>query len=401
MDRSDFMKLKRILSAICAGAIFCTTLAACSSDETSKDGENNMNSSTDLANVVLDSKNAKQLGRTEIIDDVVWCAYSGTGVEFSYKGPALDITIQGDGAAYTGSGNEARVAVYLDGQRVIDEAINESEKVLNVITEDTGDKEVVVSVVKLSETAMSTIGIAPLDLSDGGEVKPTAAKERKIEFVGDSITCGYGVDDEDRDHHFSTLTEDVTKAYAYKTAKLLDADYSMVSISGYGIISGYTSNPNQKTDQRLPDYYTKLGFSYNKFANTTAPQDIEWDFSKYTPDVVVINLGTNDDSYVKGDSDKKQEYIDGYRAFLETVREKNPDAEIFCTLGLMGQGLCSAVEEMLYYYKDETGDEKVHFIQLDVQDASLGYAADWHPVEANHETAANKVAEEIKTVMGW
>lgn len=395
------MKLKKLLSAACAAVVLCGCLAGCGADEKS-DGESNMDKTNDKSSVVLSAENAKQLGRTEVIDGTVWCAFSGTGVEFSYKGPALDVTIQGDGAAFEGSGNEARVAVYVNGERTIDEAVNSAEKVLNVITEDTGDSEVTVSIVKLSETAMSTIGISPLDLSNGGEVKPTAAKERKIEFIGDSITCGYGVDDEDKDHHFSTLTEDVTKAYAYKTAQALDADYSMVSISGYGIISGYTSDPSKKvSEQTIPQYYTKLGFSYNKFANTTAPQDIEWDFSKFTPDVVVINLGTNDDSYTKGDSAKMQEYIDGYRAFLETVREKNPDAEIFCTLGLMGQGLCSAVEEMLYYYQQDTGDEKVHFVKLDVQDASLGYAADWHPVEANHEKAAETLTAEIKSVMGW
>lgn len=49
-----------------------------------------------------------------------------------------------------------------------------------------------------------------------------------MEFIGDSITCGYGVDDPDKEHHFKTATEDVTKAYAYKTALALNADYSMV-----------------------------------------------------------------------------------------------------------------------------------------------------------------------------
>lgn len=64
----------------------------------------------------------------------------------------------------------------------------------------------------------------------------------------DSITCGYGVDDEDRSHQFSTKTEDATKAYAYKTAQLLNADYSLVSYSGHGVVLGYTTR--EKRQQR-------------------------------------------------------------------------------------------------------------------------------------------------------
>ena len=55
--------------------------------------------------------------------------------------------------------------------------------------------------------------------------------ERAIEFIGDSITCGYGVDDEVAEHHFATGTEDTTRAYALRTARKLGVDYSLVSLS--------------------------------------------------------------------------------------------------------------------------------------------------------------------------
>ena len=60
-----------------------------------------------------------------------------------------------------------------------------------------------------------------------GSAETLPEKPLKIEVIGDSITCGYGVDDEDENHQFTTATEDVTKAYAYKTAKALDAEYSI------------------------------------------------------------------------------------------------------------------------------------------------------------------------------
>ncbi|MBQ8883728.1 MAG: SGNH/GDSL hydrolase family protein [Oscillospiraceae bacterium] len=248
---------------------------------------------------------------------------------------------------------------------------------------------------------MSTVGVKPIAVADGEKITPAESKTHKIEFVGDSITCGYGVDDEVKEHHFSTTTEDVTKAYAYKTAQKLNADYSMVSISGYGIISGYTGNGQKVPQQTLPQYYTKLGFSYNKFADSVAPDSVEWDFENYKPEVIVINLGTNDNSYVGGKADRKEEYVNEYMNFVKTVREKNPDAEIFCVLGLMGTELYTAIEGMVFDYSRETGDEKIHSFKLPVQDAANGYAADWHPVEKNHEIAAQAMADEIAKVMGW
>lgn len=390
------MKLKKIVALLCCVALGCSCLTACGKDDSSKKTEGEK----EMGPVVLNNENVKLVGRTHLIDDTLWLAFSGTGAEFEYEGKKLDITFVGDASYGGGADNQARVAVYVDGARVVDEMINEAEKTVTAF-ENSEAKKVKVQIVKLSETAMSTVGVKAITIGEGETITPVAEKEYKIEFIGDSITCGYGVDDEVKEHHFSTTTEDVTKAYAYKTAQKLNADYSMVSISGYGIISGYTGNGTKVSEQTLPQYYTKLGFSYNQFADSVAPASVEWNFENYKPDVIVINLGTNDNSYVGSKADRKQEYYDGYMAFLKEVRAKNPDAEIFCVLGLMGSQLYPQIEEMVFNYTTETGDKDVHAFKLPTQDAANGYAADWHPVEANHEIAAQAMADEIAKVMGW
>lgn len=121
-------------------------------------------------------------------------------------------------------------------------------------------------------------------------------KKYLIEFVGDSITCGYGVDAKDQNENFKTLTENFSKTYAYLAAQALDADYSVVAFSGHGIISGYSGDGTKNAEGTLPKYYTKLG------RNENYPGD--WDFENHQPDFVVINLGTNDNTYVKGDETK-------------------------------------------------------------------------------------------------
>lgn len=353
--------------------------------------------------VELDGTTVKLLGRTQkLLDKNLLCAYSGSGVEFDFTGRHLEVELLGDASAREGNEeNCARVAIYLDDVRVEDMILT---KKLNKVTlvDEQEMTQVRVRIVKLSETAQSVFAIRPIKLLGDEGIVPTPRKAHKIEFIGDSITCGYGVDDEVASHHFSTVTEDATKAYAYKTAQLLDADYSLVSISGYGIISGYTDDPSKKSDgQVMGEYYEKLGNSYSGYNGSIFPQLISWDFSRFVPEVIVINLGTNDASYCGSDEEKQQEYVDGYVAFLGQVRQNNPDAVIVCTLGLMGQDLCEAMDRAVAKYMEESGDTKVHSVWLPMQDTSLGIAADWHPTEANHEIAAEKLSATIRELMGW
>jgi len=347
--------------------------------------------------VIPTEENVRTIGRTRMQKDTLWMALSGSGAEFSVTGTKADVTMKADSSARGDESNRTRVAVYLDGVRVADELLSKAETIIPVFESETEETHIV-RVIKLSESAMSTCGISEITVK--GTVQPTEPKEMLIEFVGDSITCGYGVDDEDRDHHFATGTEDVTKAYAYKTAENLGADYSMVSFSGYGIVSGYTGTGEKSGEQLVPIYYEKLGFSYGTYLGDGSPQAVDWDFSKRQPDLVVINLGTNDNSYVQTDAERKDEYVKGYVEFLKTVRKCNPEAKILCTLGIMGTELCPAMEEAVSIYRSETGDENISSMCFDAQLPSDGYAADWHPTEATHTKAATKLTAEIKRSMG-
>lgn len=402
---------KKMISALCASAMVIGMLSGCANNKT----EESMSSSTTSQAVtsvaesstvkeegttaVLTADTAKLVGRTYLNDDVLWAAFSGAGAEFIYMGKKLDITIVGDAASTAGNAdNYARVAIYVDGERVIDDMLDEKEKTYTAFESDS-EKSVDVQIIKLSECAMSTIGIKPIKLGEGEKIEPAKAKDLKIEFIGDSITCGYGVDDPDKEHHFKTSTEDVTKAYAYKTAQALDADYSMVSISGYGIISGYTDS-GKKPEQTIPQYYDKLGFSYNKFADSLEVAGLEWNFDNYKPDIVVINLGTNDMSYAKNEM-TQAEFEEGYIEFLKQVRSHNPDSYIFCTYGVMGNTLIRNIKNVCDKYSEETGDNKVTFFTLPMQDENKnGIVADWHPSEATHEICAQRAVKTIKETLG-
>lgn len=372
-----------------------TANAAGNTNDTSiTEEEHDMNTETAYS---LTEENVKLLGRTYYDGEKLYCALSGTGAEFTFNGTKCSITVTGDSNALNASNadNQARVGIYVNGERVIDDMVDNLQETYDVFESDT-PKDVTVSIVKLSESPMSTIGIKEIKAT-GSKIAPTPNKDVLIEFIGDSITCGYGIDDPDKDHHFSTKTEDVTKAYAYRTAQALNADYSMVSFSGYGIVSGYT-NDKKVAAQTVPQFYTKLGYSWA--ANGSfVPANVDWDFSKRQPDVIVVNLGTNDDSYTKTDSERKQEYCDGYVEFLKKIRANNPDAKILCTLGIMGDRLFEQVQLAVNNYTEETGDTNISTMKFDVQLPDDGYSADWHPSVTTHEKASEKLAAEIKALL--
>lgn len=406
-EKENIMKKNRIFLAVVFCLLFC--LSACKDknpgDDASKtptETEQNV-TMTPTTPVQEEAKmfefteeNVRPIGRT-FSENGLWCAFSGSGAEFQFHGNKLIVNVIGDNAAKNpfNEDNHTRIAIYVNGERVIDEMVNEAVKAFTVF-DGSETVDAVVNIVKLSETAMSTIKLSSLITDGAATVTPTKPRDLYIEFIGDSITCGYGVDDEDRDHHFSTKTEDCTKAYAYKTAKLLNADYSLVSISGYGIITGYSGDGEKKSEsQIIPKYYEKLGFSY---ANSVMAKT-DWDFTKREPDAVVINLGTNDDSWCKKVPERQEEYIAGYVAFLKTIREKNPNATIVCALGIMGDNLYPCVEAAVTRYREETGDTNVEAFHFTPQNPADGYAADWHPTAVTHTKAAEKIAERLREIL--
>ena len=345
--------------------------------------------------------NVKPLGRTCFVDNTLWLAFSGSGAAFTFRGTQAKIAMLADSTATTpgNENNHTRIAVYVNGSRVVDEMMDEPRKEF-VILESEQMAECSVEIIKLSESAMSTVGIESISVDSEDGIHPAAVKSHYIEFVGDSITCGYGMDDENAEHDFSTKTEDVTRAYGYRTAQALNADYSMVSLSGYGIISGYVNEGEPKNpEQTIPQYYEKLGFSYGNYLGRM-PQEVKWTFERQ-PDLIVINLGTNDDSYALDHEDRQEDYRANYTEFLKLVRSKNPQAKILCTLGIMGRRLFPFVEKAVAAYRTETGDQNISCMEFEEQLASDGYTANWHPTAVTHGKAAKKLISHIRGLMGW
>ena len=338
----------------------------------------------------------KLTGRTAENNGIRWMIHSASKAEFTFRGTKASLVVRSDASINGSISSHARFAVYVNGERKIDHIVRKMEETLEVFSSDR-EEDVEISIIKLSEAANSVFGIKSIHVTSVGAIEPLTEKKMKIEFIGDSITCGYGVDDEVKEHHFSTATEDATKTYAYKAAEALDADYSIVAYSGHGIISGYSRDGNRNSTQLVPDVYELLGKNYGS-ADAVVDLTKKWDFSEFVPDHIVINLGTNDEFYTGSDESRRAEYIRAYVEFLKMIRKDNQRAHITASLGIMGDGLYPCVEEAVRQYSEETGDTNISTLHFKPQDGSTGYAADWHPTEKTQENASKELIEHLRSM---
>lgn len=352
------------------------------------------------------SDNVRILGRAKYMTsaDALWFGLTNAGIEYNFTGTTTAVNITADSSAHSND-NPARIKIFADNQLYLDALTTEETADFTVNFEESGVHTV--KLIKVSESENGSLRINEIK-ADSDSITPTEPQSRKIEFIGDSITCGYGVDG--KSGGFSTKTEDGSKTYAYKAAQKLNADYSMVSFSGFGILSGYTTDGVRNTTSTLPQYYDKLGFSwYNQFgSDNTQLKNVEWDASQFEPDLIVVNLGTNDASYiqyVKGNDKKEEErkaFCEAYVDFIGMIRGMHPNSEILCTLGIMGQDLCPQVEEAVNTYKSNTGDEHVNYLKFNVQNTEKnGTGIDWHPAPQSHVDAAYELLDAVEDLYGW
>jgi hypothetical protein len=185
---------------------------------------------------------------------------------------------------------------------------------------------------KRNEWAMGKTWFYQFVLDKGAKIlAPPAAKKRKIEFFGNSISCGYADIDTTGQDRGTSPYEDGYISYASLTARHFNAELHNTSKSGIGITISWFP-------MIMPEMYDRL--------DATDPNS-KWDFSKYTPDVVIINLFQNDcwltamhdnDQFKArfGTTPPTPEFIiNAYQSFVKSIRSKYPKAKILCILGSM------------------------------------------------------------------
>jgi lysophospholipase L1-like esterase len=228
-------------------------------------------------------------------------------------------------------------------------------------------------------------------------VKLSQIPKRKMEFIGNSITCGMGIEWKEipcntgqwYDQHNGSL------AYGPLSAKALNAQFILSSVSGIGIYRNWNS-----LHPVMPEVYE------NKYLNTDTTK--RWIFSIYTPDLVSICLGTND--FSDGDGRGKRApfdsatYVSEYIKFVNIIYSHYPKTQICLLTSPMVNGEKAALFERClsavksHFRESERGKKEiaVYFFK-----SLIPHGCDSHPDKEDHQKMAEMLIPFYKEVMGW
>lgn len=314
-------------------------------------------------------------GRHTEEDGMLAFDWSGSGFDFNFVGTGFIISL----GAYS-SDCPAYVKITVDGNRGQRFAVtNGGEK---LIIEGLTDKRHRVNVLKITEGEPKLKFDTVTLLGNGAELRnPPFNSPRRIEFIGDSITCGYGVLGLLTDSTYCTFQQDVTRSYAGITAERFGADARFIAISGKGIVCNCNGD---RTDIKAGEYY-------NLQSRTGGVCEDGW-----VADVVVINIGTND----CGGPAPNDEFASAVHDLVSKVRARYPEAHIIWLYGMMSQPYSEVLRDNIREISKK--DEKVHFMYSETifgNESETG--ANGHPNVRASVRVSNMLYKKIRSLTGW
>lgn len=314
------------------------------------------------------------VGRVARSGETATFAWSGTGIVAGFNGTSVSLQLR--------DGGSNQFTVLVDGalQPVLDaQAGSHSYPLASGLPAEYHTVEVY----RRTEASFGETTFEGFDFgADGTLAAPPRAKRRRIEIIGDSITCGYGNEGKDTSCGFTPETENHYLTYGAIAARMLDAELSTVAWSGKGVVYNYDTD----TTDPMPTLYKRV---------LPGDPNSVWDFS-VKPDAVVINLGTNDFS-TDGDPTLEQ-FRDAYMGLVGQIREGAPDAFILCTNGNMLNGAdLDAARAAIRAAVDAlaaAGDQKIAAWDMNVLNENPG--CDGHPNTAVHARMAEALVAELE-----
>jgi len=244
-------------------------------------------------------------------------------------------------------------------------------------------------------------------------LQPVLPKSHKIEFIGDSLTSGEGLTGTGAIKEWATGIYGLNGHYARQVAGHFDAEYSIVSQSGWGVYCGWDNNIHSN----IPEFYEQVcGVTAGKENESLGAFDA-WDFRSWSPELVVVNLATNDGGATgspawtdpdTGAEHKQQPIEDGQwdeasrdrfenavYDFLKKLRRCNPDSYILWVYGMCGPLMEPYIKETMDRYKSDTKDERVSYLALK-ECPECDFGAHAHPGAKNHTENAGIIIKEVE-----
>jgi hypothetical protein len=280
--------------------------------------------------------------------------YPGSLIKTKFQGKTLKIAIKNNHACY-----ENAIGYIIDGnihgKAIIEE--NDKDIVLHIAS-DLEDKIHDLILYKRSD-ACHYFDFYGVILDKGCTIlSPGPRFKRSIECFGDSISAGEVseaidyVGKEDPENH-EGIYSNAWYSYAMMTARNLKAEINNNAQGGLAVLNG--------TGYFHGEDYLGLEFTYDKLRYNPQLGDCNsWDFTKFTPHVVIMALGQNDahpDNYINTDKERRRVWKEKYKEIIKDLRGKYPKALFVVITTILGhdKGWDDALDEMT----DELQDSKI------------------------------------------
>jgi hypothetical protein len=326
-----------------------------------------------------DNSKIQYVGRINFSDPLkprIWAP--GVYITAKFKGSYCEILINDEVA---GGNNHNYIEIIVDGRDPYRIQLTDKTNVIKASSELTNTEHTIM----ICKDTESNIGyIDFIGFRCEKLLQLPALPKRKIEYIGDSITSGTGMDlsttpcgkGQWYDQHNAYMS------YGARTSRNLNAQWHLTALAGVGLIHSCCD-----MNVVMPQIFDK---------DFLRSDSIKWNFKQYQPDVVAICLGQNDgikDSTI---------FCDAYVSFIKAVRQDYPNADIICLTSPMADQKLTAVLQRylsgIIGYMNTNGDKKVYkyFFSRQYHNGCGG-----HPDINEHELIADELTTYIKQLKGW
>jgi lysophospholipase L1-like esterase len=320
----------------------------------------------------------KLVGRFDTSDPAALrFAWSGSMIAGRFKGTAIRARLKDEGG-------KNHFQVLVDGEPKASFR-TDSKKDTFTLAEGLPDGVHDIAIYKRTEAKLGEVTFLGFD-PEGTMLPPPPPAERRMEVIGDSITAGFGNEGPGAVCTFNPADENQYTAYGALAARELKAEHVTIAWSG-------------KTIGEMTDYYER-----------TLPDrpEVTWDFKAWTPQLVVMNIGTNNfATYDPGET----RYVRIYTNLFDRIRKAYPKALIVCLLGPMLSNAYPVGKQNLTLARrymtaaiakiKASGETNFEYVELPEQKASDGYGCGFHPSLKTHKLMADRVVNVAKERLGW
>lgn len=309
-------------------------------------------------------------------------SYSGSSVRAMFQGTSIKAVLSDD--SFFNYYN-----VIVDG--IVTKRINlTSTSSIYDLASGLSDGVHEIEIYKLTESNYGITTFTGFTLDAGKNLVPiTTTRRLFLEYIGDSVTCGSGIEGSSTSSQSNT-NQNHYLSYAAITSRNFNAHHLAVCKSGVGLFLNYTSvtvPADIESANSMNNYYDRMHW--------TAATPL-YNFAKI-PDMIFVNLGTND--FSKGVNDVKFE--EAYYNFIDKLQVKSPGVDIVVLLGPMISGWnythFKPILQRITATANAKGKGKVHFFEMSQQGA-LGTGSQNHPNVAQHQKNAQELTDFIKTI---